>query len=133
MNGAMMSFLRPSCAFLGSAALLSLALAGCTGGTTDESGDTGVHTGTDSRGRSAGPTFHKDIEPILQKSCQNCHSPGNIAPFSLMTYGDAKTVAALMEEQTAKRTMPPWGAFETQECKPRFGWREDLRLSDDQI
>ena len=28
----------------------------------------------------AAVTFHKDVEPILQKSCQECHRPGEIAP-----------------------------------------------------
>ena len=31
---------------------------------------------------SGAVTFHKDVEPILQKSCQNCHRPGQIAPMS---------------------------------------------------
>ena len=34
-------------------------------------------------GPGSSPTFHKDVEPILQKSCMGCHSTGNIAPFSL--------------------------------------------------
>ena len=34
-------------------------------------------------------TFHKDIAPILNAHCQMCHSPGNVAPFELMTYDDA--------------------------------------------
>ena len=31
-------------------------------------------------------TFHKDVEPILQKNCQTCHRPGQVAPMSFMTY-----------------------------------------------
>lgn len=73
------------------------------------------------------------MEPILQKSCQNCHSPGNIAPFGLVTYEDAKTVSGLLKDRTADRTMPPWGAFETDECTPKRGWRDDLRLSDAEL
>ena len=34
----------------------------------------------------AAPTFHKDVLPILQKNCQSCHRPGEVAPFSLLTY-----------------------------------------------
>ena len=75
-------------------------------------------------------TFHKDVEPILQKSCQMCHQPGGIAPFSLMTYADAKPHAADMVLQTQNRVMPPWGAQNTSECAPRFPWKGDLRLSD---
>ena len=35
-------------------------------------------------------TFSKDVAPILQRSCQNCHRPGSIAPMSLLTYKDAR-------------------------------------------
>src|SRR4051812_6214442 len=38
----------------------------------------------------ASVTFSKDIAPILQKACQNCHRPGAIAPMSLLTYQDAR-------------------------------------------
>lgn len=117
----------------GGAVSTALSLAGCTvGGDTNGAGGTGGGSGT-TTGPSAGPTFHKDIEPILQKSCQSCHSPGNIAPFGLMTYEDAKSASLLMQQQTTARTMPPWGAFETEQCKPKHAWRDDLRLSDAEI
>ena len=74
-------------------------------------------------------TFHKDIEPLLQRSCQSCHSPGKIASFPLVTYADAKDMAPLMADMTTSRKMPPWGAHETSECKPRFPWKDDLRLT----
>src|SRR5262245_38476691 len=95
------------------ASSLLLVVTGCAGSPSDAGGGSG---------NGSGPTFHKDIEPILQKSCQSCHSPGNIAPFSLLTYEDAKAASSLMKEQTSKRTMPPWGAFETSECQPERPW-----------
>jgi hypothetical protein len=82
---------------------------------------------------ATGPTFHKDVEPILQKSCQGCHAPGKIAPFGLIGYEDAKAVAGLMATRTAERTMPPWSAVDTADCKPRFGWKDDKRLSEEEI
>ncbi len=81
----------------------------------------------------SGLTYHKDVEPIVQKSCQPCHIQGGIAPFSLATYGDAKAYADLIVAQTAAGTMPPWGAVETPECTPRFSWKQDVRLSSDAI
>lgn len=138
-----MRALHRSRALFGSSFLLALALSGCTGespsatgdggsGATNGSGGSGA-TGGGGSGPSAGPTFHKDIEPVLQRSCQSCHSAGNIAPFGLMTYEEAKMVSGLMKEQTELRKMPPWGAFETEECKPKHGFRDDLRLSDAEI
>ncbi len=57
-------------------------------------------------------TFTKDIAPILQRSCQNCHRPGQVAPMSLLTYEDARPWARSMKARTAIRdkqgAMPPW-------------------------
>ena len=57
-------------------------------------------------------TFHRDIEPILQRSCQNCHRPGGVAPMPLVTYEQVAPFAGLIEYKTALRdragAMPPW-------------------------
>ena len=39
-------------------------------------------------------TYHRDVLPILQKHCQECHRPGEVGPFSLMTYKQAVNWAA---------------------------------------
>jgi peroxiredoxin len=58
--------------------------------------------------KAADVTFHKDVEPILQAHCQSCHRPGQVGPFSLMTYKQAKKwMDTSLEEIEAKR-MPPW-------------------------
>ena len=31
------------------------------------------------------PTFYKDVVPVLQRNCQACHRPGEVAPMSLLT------------------------------------------------
>lgn len=53
-------------------------------------------------------TFSKDVAPILQRSCQNCHHPGSIAPMSLMTYQDVRPWARSIRERVVRREMPPW-------------------------
>jgi hypothetical protein len=53
-------------------------------------------------------TFSRDVAPILQKSCQNCHRPGAIAPMSLLTYQDARPWARSIKQKVASREMPPW-------------------------
>jgi hypothetical protein len=57
-------------------------------------------------------TFTRDIAPILQRSCQNCHRPGQVAPMSLLTYEDARPWARAMKQRTGLRdkagVMPPW-------------------------
>ena len=55
-------------------------------------------------------TFHRDIEPLLQASCQSCHRPGEVAPMSLMTYQETRKWAAAIKEAVTLRQMPPWYA-----------------------
>ncbi|MBL4821048.1 MAG: cytochrome c [Gammaproteobacteria bacterium] len=59
-------------------------------------------------------TFHKDIEPIMQRSCQTCHRPSGAGPMSLVTYEEIAPFAGLIEYKTALRdragAMPPWYA-----------------------
>jgi hypothetical protein len=55
-------------------------------------------------------TFHKDVVPILQKHCQGCHRPGEIAPFSLLTYSEARPWAKAMKAAILTEQMPPWFA-----------------------
>jgi hypothetical protein len=57
-------------------------------------------------------TFAKDIAPILQRSCQNCHRPDGVAPMSLITYEDARPYAKAIKQRTSigphRGVMPPW-------------------------
>lgn len=55
-------------------------------------------------------TFHKDVLPILQKNCQSCHRPGQIAPMSFLSYQSTRPWAKAMKEAVASRKMPPWFA-----------------------
>jgi hypothetical protein len=57
---------------------------------------------------STSVTFTKDIAPILQKSCQNCHRAGAIAPMSLLTYQDVRPWARSIKSKVVAREMPPW-------------------------
>ena len=56
------------------------------------------------------PTFNKDVLPILQKNCQGCHRPGEVAPMSLITYKDARPWAKAMKVAVVTQKMPPWFA-----------------------
>ena len=50
-----------------------------------------------------------------------------------MTYEEARVVAGPIVAETAARRMPPWSAAETDECQPRHGWKDDLRLSETEL
>src|ERR1700689_2529545 len=74
------------------------------------------------------PTFNRDIAPILYKNCATCHRPGEVAPFSLLTYQDAAKRARQIATVTHSRFMPPWKA------EPGYGtFQNERRLTDDQI
>ena len=56
------------------------------------------------------PTFHKEVAPILNRRCVNCHRPGTAAPFSLLSYKDATANAEMLAEVVIDQRMPPWFA-----------------------
>jgi hypothetical protein len=59
---------------------------------------------------SAGPSFGKDIAPILYARCAMCHRPGEVAPMSLMTYEQVRPWARAIKARVVTRVMPPWYA-----------------------
>jgi len=73
-------------------------------------------------------TFHKDVIPVLQKNCQSCHRPGQIGPFSMLTYKDARPWARAIKQAVVSKAMPPWFA------DPRYGhFNNDRSLKDSEI
>ncbi|MBV9037928.1 MAG: thiol-disulfide isomerase [Acidobacteriaceae bacterium] len=61
-------------------------------------------------GQARGPTFYKDVLPILQSHCQRCHRAGEMAPMALETYRQVKPFARAIAEVATKKIMPPWFA-----------------------
>ena len=59
---------------------------------------------------TATPTFYRDISPILQRHCENCHRADGIAPMPLQTWAQAKTYAAAIAASVKNKAMPPWFA-----------------------
>jgi uncharacterized protein (TIGR03437 family) len=73
-------------------------------------------------------TFSEHIAPIIYANCTGCHRPGQVAPFSFVTYNDVASKGPLVASQTQTHSMPPW--------KPEPGWvayRDERRLTDAQI
>jgi len=95
--------------------------AGCSSSSTDA---------PDVAGGGGEVTWHGQIAPLVSSRCVGCHQDGGVAPFSLERYEDAFPHARGMAEQTRLGTMPPFLAQETEECVPRHGWKEDLRLTE---
>ena len=73
-------------------------------------------------------TYYKNVVPVLQKHCQECHRPGEIGPMALQTYADARPWATAIKEAVLSRKMPPWFA------DPHYGkFANDRSLSKSEI
>src|SRR5262249_53107607 len=55
-------------------------------------------------------TFNKDVLPVLQTQCQECHRPGDIAPMPFLTYGQTRPWAKAIKQAVLTKKMPPWFA-----------------------
>lgn len=78
-------------------------------------------------------TYYQHVKPILDTHCMHCHTPGGAGDFDLGSYELAKMWAPAIVEATQSRRMPPWGAFDTEDCQPSRPWVDDQRLSDEEL
>jgi hypothetical protein len=73
-------------------------------------------------------TFNQDVLPILERKCQTCHRPGEIAPMPFLTYENTRPWAKAIKSAVLTRKMPPWPA------DSRFGhFSNDPRLTPQEI
>jgi hypothetical protein len=79
-------------------------------------------------GQAQSVTFNKDIGPIIQAKCSNCHKPGEAAPFSLLTYNDVAKRATFIAKVVSSKFMPPWKADDHYTA-----FANNRSLSEDQI
>src|SRR5436190_5654010 len=71
-------------------------------------------------------SFNKDVLPILQKNCQVCHRPGEVAPMSFLTYDSTRPWAKAIKTAVLNKQMPPWFA------DPHYGeFRNEPKLTAD--
>jgi len=79
---------------------------------------------------SASITFAKDVAPILQERCQECHRKGTAAPMSLVTYEETRPWAKSIRQRVITRNMPPWHIDQTVGIQH---FQNDRSLSEAQI
>jgi len=128
-----MTSIRAAASTFAFVALAAFSAAACSSSSESASNDPPATGGEKQRPVETTPTFTGTVEWILQERCQSCHHTGGIAPFPLMTYEDLKGVGEVAREKVEAREMPPWGAFDDEACKVRHKWKDDLRLSEDDI
>jgi hypothetical protein len=79
---------------------------------------------------NSGPTFSKNVAPILFNNCVKCHRPGEIASrVTLVSYDTVQPWAESIKQQVLTREMPPWPADPDRSVK----FRNDARLSQHDI
>ncbi len=118
MIGGVVPTMRHIC-MMAALSLVTAAVAGCRGD---------VRSGTAQRATDRSVTFTRDVAPILFEHCAPCHRPGQLAPFSVLTYPEVRSRARDIVAATARRFMPPW--------LPVHGYGEfagERRLSDAEI
>lgn len=109
---------------------LSALLSAC-GSSADSS--TPSSSGGSAMTNGEAPTWHRDIAPLVTQRCTGCHQDGGISPFSLETYEQAKMYSPSFDPVLRSGQMPPFLARTTDDCKPRFDYKDDLRLSPEQV
>lgn len=72
-------------------------------------------------------TYYRDVLPILQKHCQSCHRPGQVAPMSLLSYKETRPWAEAIKYVLLAKRMPPW--FQERQYVPTTG-HDPLTLSE---
>ena len=90
--------------------------------------DAAATSGSTPAGKAA--TFTKDIAPILQERCQECHQKGSMAPMSLVTYEETRPWAKAIKQRVITRQMPPWHIDKTVGVQK---FKNDMSLTDEQI
>ncbi len=88
-----------------SASALLLLLSGCGGSHTNTLPPLPPPEGVT---KKDGMTYYKDVQPIMQRSCQGCHVTGGVGPFALTTYDEAFAKSAQVSSAVVGRRMPPW-------------------------
>jgi cytochrome c5 len=77
---------------------------------------------------TAQPTYSKEVSRVMQAKCQQCHRPGDIAPFALMTYDDASAWSDDIHRVLTDKIMPPWKPVPGHgDFKGSFGLSDDER------
>ena len=104
-----------------------------TGGPSSDAFASGVDTGlpTPDAPRSGAVTYYGDVRPVLAQHCNSCHGEAGIAPFTIATFEEARTIGSRLVDVTASRQMPPFLADNSGACNTYRDarWLTDAELA----
>lgn len=119
-----MHFGRTSWSFLMvSIGVGSAALMGCGKGEDTSGGNETTETTS-----QASTQYYRDVKPIIDAKCNQCHAEGGIGPFRLETYADVSGLKELIKDEVSSKRMPPWPPNKS--CNDYWA---DRSLSDEQV
>ena len=111
---------------------LGLLVTGCSA--SDDGTETAdVNDGSATSTPEDALTFYRDIKPITDAHCIQCHNATGIGFFDMSNPETVITWAAAIKASVMSRTMPPYGAMATDTCTPEHQFVGDISLSDEQI
>src|ERR1051325_6029735 len=76
--------------------------------------------------KPAAVTYYKDVLPVLQKNCQECHRAGEAAPMAFTSFDSTRPWAKAIKAAVLAKKMPPWYA------DPAYGKFHNARVLSEQ-
>ena len=73
-------------------------------------------------------TTWRDVQPVMERRCIQCHQKGEVAPMAFTTYQLVRPYAKAIRQAVLQKTMPPWHA-----APGAHSWRNDRSLSGQEI
>ena len=73
-------------------------------------------------------TTWRDVQPVIERRCVQCHQKGEVAPMAFSTYQLVRPYAKAIRQAVLQKTMPPWHA-----APSAHSWRNDRSLSPQEI
>lgn len=109
--------------------LSCILLASCAGNPQDASDESDPDSLKPSRAEEAPPglTYYRDVKPIIDSKCTQCHVDGGMGPFPLINFEQVSGLKGAIRGSVNAGRMPPWRAE-----GPLDKYIGDRRLSDEQ-
>lgn len=82
---------------------------------------------------TSGPTWHGEVGPLVMERCGACHSDRGIGPFSVEDFETAASWGPAMVDAVREGRMPPFAAVRSDECEPNEWYKDDNRLSQEEL
>ena len=77
---------------------------------------------------AAAETTWRDVQPVVERRCVQCHQAGEVAPMAFTSYRQVRPFAKAIRQAVLQKTMPPWHA-----TPGSHQWRNDRSLTQQEV